>query len=175
MSLESILDTEPVKDGLQDKKYFNRIKTQIKKVVNNDKIRQYLAPLFGLAIGITNWNKDFGAFKTVTSPLLYKNVYESGSNLYLSAYLSEMALILGYTLFSKNKKENIKWAGAYEALSTLNYYLFSIHINGNLSTRDYGIIWNDVFFFMQIPLFAIMSLNYIGYKLKNRKQDEKKY
>ena len=86
-----------------------------------------------------------------------------------------MALILGYTLFSKNKKENIKWAGAYEALSTLNYYLFSIHINGNLSTRDYGIIWNDVFFFMQIPLFAIMSLNYIGYKLKNRKQDEKKY
>ena len=138
----------------------NSIKSKIR--ANKKVVRHYLAPWIGLVIGIANWSKDFGVFFVVSLPFFFTNVSMPGFLWYSLAYAEEMLAIIVLVFFSVNRRKNMLLGFLYELGSSVNFFLFYEFINNRISISLYGILWNDIFFFAQLPLFALMFLNYFG-------------
>lgn len=134
---------------------------------NIGRLRQYIAPLAALSIGVANWSKDFAASKVVGLPLIYENTTVSGPVWYLEAFLQELATMAALVFTAKEKKKMGIYAIAYEAGSLINYGFYNLAMKG-VYAGVYGRVWNDIFYFFQIPVFLLSLRYYYGTKKENK-------
>lgn len=107
------------------------------------------------------WNRDFSFFNTVTLPFINNNYVISGLQWY---YLSVLDLIIGISLNTVGLKwvfkPNIKnfypfvWLIVPETILLLNRWF-----NHNIFT--YGLIWNDILYFVELPILLFANINII--------------
>ncbi|MCL5016838.1 MAG: hypothetical protein M1441_01705 [Candidatus Parvarchaeota archaeon] len=148
-------------------KTYSRQKYRIEPVL--EKFRFYIASAASLSIGISNWSKDFAVNNPVTAPLLNHDVLYSGMQWYSMAFLQEAATIGILAATAKNKKIVNKLAVLYEAASSLNFFLYYREMTDKLSITQYGLEWNTIFFFFQLPVYFLLIRFYKGGKQKSDK------
>ncbi len=167
-NLEDIIDSKQVQ---KKEKAGYSLKDRVKRYYteNIGKFRQYIAPLAAISIGVANWSKDFAASKTVNLPLIYENTRVSGTMWYLEAFLQELATMSILVATAKEKKKIGLYALAYEAGSIINYCFYSMAMNG-IYANYYGRIWNDIFYFFQIPVFLLSLRHYYGAKKREKRK-----
>lgn len=159
-SLEGLLEPE------RDNKHF--LYGKVKKFVSEklDYLRPYIASLGALSIGVANWSKDFAYSARVNIPFVYTNFFISGKMWYNLALLQEGATISALAATAKEKIKAAVYAVAYEAGSAINAYMYYIDSSNKFIAGNYGTLWNDVFFFYQVPILFLMLRKYFG---KNKK------
>ncbi len=174
-TLLSHIDSEP-KGQYENKfqKYVLRLKeaaSSYKKSVAEHfhNARFYIASASSLSIGIANWSKDFAVNSTVITPLLNHDYAYSGVEWYLLAMGQEAATMGLLVSTAKNKKTVGKLALLYEGASFANFSLYKLETMGALPISTYGMIWNSLFFFFQIPLYFAILRYYIGSDKKDTK------
>lgn len=174
-ALLSKIDSEP--SGQYENK-FQKYVLKLKEAVSSYKksmaghlhnARFYMASAASLSIGIANWSKDFAVNSTVVAPLLNHDYIYSGVEWYLLALGQEAATMGLLVSTAKNKKAAGKLALLYEGVSFANFSLYKLETAGALPISTYGMIWNSLFFFFQIPLYFAMLRYYIGSDKKDSK------
>ncbi len=132
------------------------------RVLDNAAIGQALAVPLGLSIGIANWTKDFAQNSYIVAPSFYSNIYTTGETWYAIALATELLAVLGFVLFSRRRRQTAYLALVYGAFSGLNTYFYILRVSNRLSVFWYGILWNDVFNYAQIPLLILIGFSYFG-------------
>ncbi len=136
-----------------------------------DSMRSYIVALSAFSIGVANWSKDFAANKMVTLPLVFTSAYIPGSTWYNLALTQEAVTMGALVMTAKERAKMLKYAIAYEAGSAINAFLYYSTFQGASSL--YGIEWNNILFFFQLPVFILSMKYYMGRKSKYK--DEKPY
>lgn len=130
--------------------------------------RLYLGMILAASLVAVNWNKDFGYFHRLTLPFLYRDYYISGVQWYLLAFSLELLILIVLVIFSRVRKKVSIFAIGYEFGSTFNLYIFYESYYGFFSQKWYGIIWDNMYYFIQMPIFFVMMFYYFDVKLSPR-------
>lgn len=112
----------------------------------------------------TNWNKDFGYIHHLILPFLYRDFYMPGVEWYFIAFTMELMIISSLVILSRDQKKSFLFALAYEAGSIFSLLIFYESYFGYFSQRWYGIIWDNLYYFIQMPLFFVMMYYYFDVK-----------
>ncbi len=143
-----------------------------------DMARPYLASLYTLGVVEAKWGEDWGSKPSLHLPSGDTTTVISGTAWYAQNYLLESATLLGVLATAKNKAKTALYLGAYEAVSLVNYYLFDLMKAGSFDLRTYGVVWNDLYYFVQLPIWFLGVLpNYFGqhpFKLLKERLSKKK-
>ncbi len=136
-----------------------RLKSLYKEKI--DGLRPYIASLGALSIGVANWSKDFAYNPKVILPFV--DTYLSiGGHLWYNLALAQEAFTIGsITATSNNKLKTAKYAIAYELGSFVNAALYYTTLKSYPLGAYYGDIWNNIFFFYQIPMFFMLLKSYL--------------
>ena len=133
-----------------------------------DSLRPLLASLYTMGIVESKWGEDWGSKPSLHLPSGTYTTVINGATWYAENFMLEAATILGILATAKNKVKTAACLGAYEAISLFNYYLFDQMKAGALNLRTYGVIWNDTYYFLQLPLL-FLSLYTGGYFTRVKK------
>lgn len=136
-----------------------------------DSLRPMLASLYTLGIVEAKWGEDWGSKPSLHLPSGTYTTVVSGTTWYAENFMLEAAAVLGIFATAKNKVKTAVCLGAYEAVSLFNYYLFDQMKAGALNLRTYGVIWNDTYYFLQLPLL-FLSLYTGGYFTRSKKNSK---
>ncbi len=166
-NLEKLLDnnSETEKPNILTKlkglyrKSITKLKEQYREKI--DGLRPYIAALGALSIGVANWSKDFAYNLKVVVPFLYSYFSVKGHLWYDLAFTQEAFTVGAITATSDKKLKTAKYAIAYESGSIVNAFLYYTTLNIYPFGSYYGDIWNDIFFFYQIPMFFMMLRTYL--------------
>ena len=178
MRLDDILsDREVSADGLRGKlaTAYRNLRGKVSSFLDKPFVRPYLAAVATMSIFVANWSKDFGVNSVVGLPFLYESTNMKGTAWYNLAYLQEGATMGGLVATAKNKIKMGAAALLYEAASTVNMYLFYQEIGGRMGNM-YGILWNDIFYLFQVPLYFLSLAYYMrGYLRSGKKQPKEQH
>lgn len=113
-----------------------------------------------LILIIAFWNRDFSAFNPVELPLIYTDVSISGANWFILSLIQEWIgysiIVLGLEIYSSKNR------GAYALFILIAMcdilLIFNYIINAGPNLSLYGIVWNDILYFVMIPTLIIILL-----------------
>ncbi len=113
------------------------------------------------------WVKDYGIFRSVNLPLLFVTFHSSGFSWYFVGLIDDLsglflglagAHLLGRIIRNRpvvGKRYYIATTSLYLVFDAICVYSFTMYYSGSLSLVIYGYIWNDLEYFVMLPLMFL--------------------
>lgn len=123
--------------------------------------KQFLFFVSGCLLFQSFWMRDFSLDHTVYLPLLYHDITISGYHWLLLSYLYDL---IGCGIVAYSLRSYI-WLIPYLLADSLVFYAWHLWFISQLSVYAYGIIWNDLLYFVMLPSIGFIIF-YKSFKAK---------